>query len=317
MTRPLLLALFAGACVVTTPTLREARPHPVDTDAVAPVEEEPGPALDTAAPEEEPPDEEPPPVLGADLCFPGADEAWATCVDVVPWSSGWGSDYAYPTSADPRYTRPVRFIDLAAWPGSLAIAPNFVLSEIAQLSKGPYGLVQPHLVDHLQALREASGGPLTITSGYRSPAYNEGVGGVQFSRHQWGDAADMQPSAVDLDTMGALCEAEGAAYVGYYEYHVHCDWRDDPLDPVLFTAALPARAAAPHIPTSARLVAVGGRWTAPAEGWDEGEPLRDWTAFDAAGRVLGTFRGRSFTPPPGAVRLTVVVGKQLTLDQPL
>jgi hypothetical protein len=317
MTRLLLLATLASGCVVTTPTVRKARPHPVDTDEVPPVEEEPEPVQDTAPPTEEPPDEPPPEVFGAELCFPGEDLTWTTCLDVVPWSAAWGADYRYPVSSDPRYASPLRLIDLAAWHGSFPLARNFILSEFAQISKGQYAVVQPHLVDHLQALRNASGGPLTITSGYRSPAYNEGVGGVEFSRHQWGDAADMQPSAVDLDTLGALCEAEGAAYVGYYEYHVHCDWRDDPLDPVLFAAPLPARAAAPTVLASARLVAVSGRWTAPAEGWDEGEPLRDWTAFDAAGRALATSRSRDFTPPPGAARLRVVIGKQLTLDQPL
>jgi hypothetical protein len=60
---------------------------------------------------------------------------------------------------------------------------------------------------------------------------------------------------------------------------------------------------------------VGAVWSAPATGFDEGEPLRAWTALDARGGVLLRAHGRSFAPPAGTARVRVVVGGQLTLEQ--
>lgn len=48
------------------------------------------------------------------------------------------------------------------------------------------------LVDNvLDPLRERWGAPLTVTSGYRSPALNTAVGGVKTSHHKLGMAADL------------------------------------------------------------------------------------------------------------------------------
>lgn len=45
----------------------------------------------------------------------------------------------------------------------------------------------------LDPLREAWGGPLTVTSGYRCPELNEAVGGSATSAHTAGWAADLVP----------------------------------------------------------------------------------------------------------------------------
>lgn len=48
------------------------------------------------------------------------------------------------------------------------------------------------LIDNvLDPLRRAYGGPITVTSGYRSPKLNASVGGVKTSQHQKGQAADI------------------------------------------------------------------------------------------------------------------------------
>ena len=48
------------------------------------------------------------------------------------------------------------------------------------------------LVDHvLDPLRQAWGGPIRVTSGYRSPELNKAVGGTANSQHQLGEAADI------------------------------------------------------------------------------------------------------------------------------
>ena len=48
------------------------------------------------------------------------------------------------------------------------------------------------LIDRLlDPLRERWGGPITVTSGFRSPRLNEAVGGVPSSQHVKGEAADI------------------------------------------------------------------------------------------------------------------------------
>ena len=283
---------------------------------------DPTPQADTDAPDDTPDDEPAPdtdaptddtvtPPSTSILCFPGPDDLDDMCLDVVTYDPAWGADYDYPTSSDPRYAAPQQFIDISAWDADFEVARNFVLGEFLQASKGRYGLLQPHFIRSMQALRSAVGAPVYVHSGYRTPAYNVGVGGVQFSRHQWGDAADMHTDVLDIGELGAVCEDQGAAYVGYYEAHIHCDWRDDPLDPVLFgVTRAPARAGLPQL--SARLVR-GPVWAAPGEGWDEGEPLREWTARDAGGAVLTRSVARTFAPPPGAATVEVEVGRAVTL----
>ena len=44
----------------------------------------------------------------------------------------------------------------------------------------------------LQPLREHLGKPITITSGYRSPALNKAIGGAAGSQHTKGEAADIK-----------------------------------------------------------------------------------------------------------------------------
>lgn len=43
----------------------------------------------------------------------------------------------------------------------------------------------------LQPLRDAFGSPITVTSGYRSPALNAAIGGSRTSQHMKGQAADI------------------------------------------------------------------------------------------------------------------------------
>lgn len=316
-----LFCLFALACAPPTSdrparTDREPPEVPRDTDAPEPEPEdtEGGPLGDTA---EAPIDTAVPSSFApADLCFPGADALGTLCIQAVP-RGAWGADWRYPRSSDARYRPPVRFLDLTSLDPALQLAPNFTLSELAQAYKGSWAVVQPHFIARLQALREEVGAPITVNSGYRNPAWNQSVGGASFSRHQWGDAADITAQGMSLEDLGALCTELGAGWVGYYGGHVHCDWRNDPLDGVLFEAPLSLRGAiVVEQARTAHLVA-GNTWSAPAVGWDEGEPLRVWRAIDAAGHVLATHRGRTFTPPAGTTRVTVVVGQEITLEAPV
>lgn len=48
------------------------------------------------------------------------------------------------------------------------------------------------LAANLQVLRDELGQPITITSGYRSPAHNTAVKGASKSQHLYGTAADFK-----------------------------------------------------------------------------------------------------------------------------
>lgn len=78
---------------------------------------------------------------------------------------------------------------------------EFVKSETAD-KKGIDNFPDFQEVQHLDELRrvildpmrEAWGGPLVVTSGFRCPALNRAVGGVTNSAHLSGYAADIRPS---------------------------------------------------------------------------------------------------------------------------
>ena len=223
-----------------------------------------------------------------------------------------GYSYPPPLQGNPNYRAPIRYLDLEALDGQVALAPNFTLKEIAKAWKGRYAVVQPHAIARLQQLRDLLG-PIAVHSGYRPPGYNADIGGAANSRHMYGDAFDLDPVDATLEQLEQACSGNGGFLVEY-ETHVHCDWRSEAVDLEFFG---PADGAAPVKPPSrlaARLEHDGGAlWLAPARGFDEGEPLRRWTARDRSGRVMAQARGRSFAPPVGASTIEVLVGAQVRL----
>lgn len=83
------------------------------------------------------------------------------------------------------------------------ISPHFTLRELSYSQnaerKGIDNTPPPEVVENLKALcREvleplrAAVGPVTITSGYRSPALNKVVGGNPKGQHPLGQAADIE-----------------------------------------------------------------------------------------------------------------------------
>ncbi len=277
-------------------------------------EDDPGPRPDSREPgdSDEPVDTSVPTPSDEQACYLGADRAGETCLDLVDYDPSWGADYAYPEpyQGSAQYRAPLRYVDLVVQDPDLKLAPNFVLGELMQEVKGRYAVYQTHVVQHLQDIRDETGGSITVNSGYRNVTYNAGVGGASSSRHQYGDAVDMKSGAVGLAELGSVCEDHGAGYVGYYDTHVHCDWRGDSLDEAFYGGARSGTSVAR--PTlSAQLVWQGRDLVAPAQGWDEGEPLREWTAMAADGSILSSQAGPRFRPPAGAARVRVVVGREV------
>lgn len=101
-----------------------------------------------------------------------------------------------------------------------SIIPDNILPNIVELA------------ENLQVLRDYLGFPIQINSGYRSPAYNESVGGVKNSQHLLGKAADIVCQKYTPEQLLAAVEkliAEGKVKfggVGIYNTFLHVDLRD-------------------------------------------------------------------------------------------
>lgn len=254
--------------------------------------------------------DEPPPDENV-VCYPGQNNDFTACLPIHPFAPlPNGYEYPPPYQGDPNYRSPVALLDLEEIDPGTYVAPNFQLGELAQADKGRYAVVQVHAVVSLQELRDQVGG-INVNSGYRSPAYNAATpGSATNSRHMFGDGFDLDPLEVGLGTLESACTGIGGVLVEYTT-HVHCDFRNDPVDEE-FYGPVP-QVTDPEPPQYEADLALGddGIWRAPAEGFDEGEPIRRWTARDAAGTVLGTFVGAEFTPPTGTARVEVRVGAQV------
>lgn len=78
------------------------------------------------------------------------------------------------------------------------------------------------LVDKLQIIRNITGKPVVITSGYRCPSYNKRIKGYAQSNHMKGIAVDIKSSNLkELDRIAKLVFYKGG--VGTYGNHTHCD----------------------------------------------------------------------------------------------
>ncbi len=254
------------------------------------------------------------PSLPTEVCYPGADNQYTTCLELHPFdpeAPPEGYAYGDALGGDPNYRPPVAFLDLDAEDPDLALAPNFTLGEFAQAAKGRWAIVQPHAVESIQALRDAVG-PLGVNSGFRSPDYNAGIGGAGYSRHMYGDGFDFDPVDVSLAVLEGQCEAGGGMLVEY-ETHVHCDWRFDDVDEAFFGPANAAAIGEPHL--IGAMHHEGRVYWATDEGFDEGEPVRRWSAWDSEGRELVTAaRGPVFMAPHDAVRVLVSIGGAVTRE---
>lgn len=163
------------------------------------------------------------------VCYPGTAFDYSLCFDLVAAATVTDAAYTYPTSADARFRAPDFLLDLQVATGSTRLAANFRLDEFMQTAKGRYGVFRPATVAHWQRIRATLGVPLVVSSGYWSPGRNETADVAnQFSRHIYGDAADVTANgAVTLEAIRAACTAEGADFTQVYTSHVHCDWRDE------------------------------------------------------------------------------------------
>jgi len=107
--------------------------------------------------------------------------------------------------------------------GDRSLAPDFTVAEFACSDGTDVLLVHLALVELLQAVRDEVGAALHLTSGFRTAAYNDKVGGADDSRHMYGLAGDVVTPAAPPGDVAQIGEDLGAGGVGRYDDFTHLD----------------------------------------------------------------------------------------------
>jgi len=131
------------------------------------------------------------------------------------------------------------------------LAPNFWLSELLhsetavrhRLDNYPDAVALANLRNHtgpgLQRVRDLLGVPVLVSSGYRSPAVNQRIGGSTRSQHMDGLAVDFTAPSYGTPYKVARAIMEHASLVKYdqlileFGRWVHCSWSPRPRGMVL------------------------------------------------------------------------------------
>lgn len=113
--------------------------------------------------------------------------------------------------------------------GSLHLSNNFTVREFACQDGFDAVLINLDLVAIIQAIRDALGAPVTITSGYRTVTHNANVGGTPNSFHTKGRAADIVASGKTTAQVAACAETVGALGILRHitDGFVHVDTRTE------------------------------------------------------------------------------------------
>lgn len=107
--------------------------------------------------------------------------------------------------------------------------PNFTPQELAckcggRHCRGEY-FHTPELLDALQALREAMGRPLVVTSGRRCHGHNRAVGGASRSQHMLAIAVDVSLMGHDPCELARQAVKAGFKGIGFGRSFLHLDMR--------------------------------------------------------------------------------------------
>ncbi|ABR46757.1 Peptidase M15A [Alkaliphilus metalliredigens QYMF] len=110
---------------------------------------------------------------------------------------------------------------------NIQISKNFKLKEF-QCGDGGYQVrLDSQVLKKLQELREQTGRPVLINSGYRTPSYNQQVGGSPRSQHLLGKAADIMVPGMELESLARVAEGIGFGGIGIYRTFIHVDVRSE------------------------------------------------------------------------------------------
>jgi len=104
-----------------------------------------------------------------------------------------------------------------------SVGEHFTIGEFQCHDGTPVVLLHDALIEHLDRMRRHFDAPVHVSSGFRTGAHNERIGGVDDSVHLWGGAADIKIDGVQPSTVATYAEKEGFGGVGRYSTFTHVD----------------------------------------------------------------------------------------------
>ncbi len=128
---------------------------------------------------------------------------------------------AKPLKNLPLYRPPLGFVEVTPENKNTLVSPHFKLSQFLCKQEGQYPkyiVLRERLIydlEHILTRVNESGyacQTLAVMSGYRTPYYNQAIRNVRYSRHQWGDAADIY---IDNNNDGVMDDLNGDGKVDY------------------------------------------------------------------------------------------------------
>ena len=113
--------------------------------------------------------------------------------------------------------------------GNTKVSAHFRVREFACTDGTDTVFLSPRLVEVLESIRVRFNTPVTVSSGYRTEARNKAVGGSAYSRHKYGQAADICVSGVKPDRVAEYAETllKDCGGIGVYSDFVHIDVRNE------------------------------------------------------------------------------------------
>lgn len=238
------------------------------------------------------------------VCFPG-EKSQPTCFDQMARMPlpiqmelyqypDPETDPDFPKSFDPsQYRAPDRLLDLRLISGRQPLSEHFKRAEL--MAEGPtrgyFGVFSPAVLAMIDSMRAKIGKPLTITGGFRSPGRNAQLEkSAKFSRHTYGDGIDFRVPGISYSNLEKMCKEFGADFALVYTDHIHCDWRNTPLDSAFFPTPIhpPTQVSQKlilqSIKSSARIVRDGPTLSISMFSEDpESEPYVEWTLIASDG----------------------------------
>jgi len=134
-----------------------------------------------------------------------------------------------PLKGNPIYEVPRGFVEVTSQNRDVAVSPHFTLGQFLCKQKGGYPkylVLKERLVYQLENIlgqvneRGYRTDTLAVMSGYRTPYYNHAIRNVPFSRHQYGDAADI---FIDRNRDGDMDDLNGDGKVNFKDSQILSD----------------------------------------------------------------------------------------------
>jgi uncharacterized protein YcbK (DUF882 family) len=117
----------------------------------------------------------------------------------------------------------LRFWASLTEPELYRVSRNFTLAEYRSKDHADLVIIHPALILALQAIRDHTGKPVAINSGYRSQAHNRSIGGAPNSLHVKGMAADIVIRGMTPLEVASLAHDLGLGGIKAYPTFTHID----------------------------------------------------------------------------------------------